>query len=782
MSFWSTEDKITVFANTCHLSEVNSDLYSDAVLYAVLSNQSIASILTNVSANQMSGLVDTFHTYAESSYTLGLPEASYTKSTTLSEVDVIAAIIADTGAANGIILDYHYVAPLNYNLMIAPYLIAIRGWDPNTGIVSILPEEYQTSDTNPYLFEGTVEEIVFNETNTQATITYRVKRYIMAREDTDGDGTYLHDWIVRDALYYFLFTDTIDIPTGLYYGRDYCVARYYTVDSEQVPSETANWWYYDISSNVYPALVPENAIDMETDLLPIVPIRYHNQSMVRPEVRETDLYKTSKILLDKIGVDIDELASTLEENPDIADIDHAYVMFGVDLQSTEIASIYYMVEFFDHIADKAYYTVIDEINTKLENSNLAYWRTGFSNSNIYQASTGTRSTIVVAAAETTWQAPDGSSSTISTTANSSLGSFEEYGLDVKIYYSYIRSELIVGSIGSVGHATKEWVLGANQKPLFGVTYYDDSTLTLKLQITDTVYKRVTVKGLVHRNVIYDGKTVATRLTDVINSEDEHNFIIPIHYNLSKKLDSMLRSQLYQDSLVLILNSVVKTSVSWYETGFFKMIVMAGSMVITAVTAQYWIAPLTAAIQAGTVAVLTLLVKAVFASLAIQLALNVVADWVGPEVMAMITAAVIALSVYAKFVKMPTIAFLPSTAPAATQLLQLSISVLSSVGSAYQNLIGDLASDALAFEEYKETKYEELEYYTDLLGEIGVDSINLLNAQAYSTTLRQPATQTPEEFYNLTIHTGNIGTLALSAPMTFCDIALTLPKPDSLMSV
>ena len=84
MGFFSTEDKITVFANTCHLSEVNSDLYSDAVLHAVLSNQSIASILTNVSANQMSGLVDTFHTYAESSYTLGLPEASYTKSTTLS--------------------------------------------------------------------------------------------------------------------------------------------------------------------------------------------------------------------------------------------------------------------------------------------------------------------------------------------------------------------------------------------------------------------------------------------------------------------------------------------------------------------------------------------------------------------------------------------------------------------------------------------------------------------------------------------------------------------------
>ena len=288
--------------------------------------------------------------------------------------------------------------------------------------------------------------------------------------------------------------------------------------------------------------------------------------------------------------------------------------------------------------------------------------------------------------------------------------------------------------------------------------------------------------MVHRNIIYDGKTVATRLTDVINSEDEHNFIIPLHYNLSKKLDSMLRSQLYQDSLVLILNSVVKTSVSWYETGFFKMITMAATMVISAVTAQYWILSLNTAIALGTAAVLTYLMQSVFFSIAIQLALNVVADWVGPGVMAMITAAVIALSVYAKFVKMPTIAFLPSTAPAATQLLQLSISVLSSVGSAYQNLIGDLASDALAFEEYKETKYEELEYYTDLLGEIGVDSINLLNAQAYSTTLRQPATQTPEEFYNLTIHTGNIGTLALSAPMTFCDIALTLPKPDSLMSV
>ena len=161
-------------------------------------------------------------------------------------------------------------------------------------------------------------------------------------------------------------------------------------------------------------------------------------------------------------------------------------------------------------------------------------------------------------------------------------------------------------------------MGANQKPLFGVAYHDDSVLTLKLQITDTVYKRVTIKGLVHRNIIYDGKTVATRLTDVINSEDEHNFIIPIHYNLSKKLSSMLRSQLYQDSLVLVLNSVVKTSVSWYETGFFRMITMAATMVISAVTAQYWLVSLNTAIALGTAAVLTYLMQSVFFSIALVL--------------------------------------------------------------------------------------------------------------------------------------------------------------------
>jgi len=102
-------------------------------------------------------------------------------------------------------------------------------------------------------------------------------------------------------------------------------------------------------------------------------------------------------------------------------------------------------------------------------------------------------------------------------------------------------------------------------------------------------------------------------------------------------------------------------------------------------------------------------------------------------------------------------------------------MFSSASSAFSGLLGDIADEIQTFEAEKEDKLEELEKYTELITEPDLDAINLLEAQAYSTTLYQ-STNTPEEFYDLTIHMGNPGVLSLSVPMTYCDIALILPKP------
>ena len=159
MSFFSEDDKVDVFANTCHLAEVDTNAFKDAVLYAILSGKPLVSCILNVTMNQMSTQVDHFYSYAKNSYTLGLPETSYEESLTLSEQDVADAIAADTNRVYGVALEYHYVAPLVPTFVVTPYLITARGWNPATGLITVLPEEYQYKRGLPYFYEGWLDTV-----------------------------------------------------------------------------------------------------------------------------------------------------------------------------------------------------------------------------------------------------------------------------------------------------------------------------------------------------------------------------------------------------------------------------------------------------------------------------------------------------------------------------------------------------------------------------------------------------------------------------------------------
>lgn len=800
MGFFSKADHVGVCANTCHLVESNSNTLQEAVLYAIYSGTSIISSILNVSLNQMSHQVDRFWTYANDSYSLGLPEVALGESPNFAEQDVINAIVADTNREHGILLNFHYISPLTPPLVTAPYLFSIRGWAPQTNSITVIPEEFipdpeSLSGFKKIYTEGQVDTIELNDDYTSVTITYVIESYyietvIEEKEDENGSifqNTYTVKEYIKHTIASDTFIETQTIPTGLSYGNDYCIASYYVLDSEGAPSDKLYWWYYDISTGVYSALTPETVIDTEADLLPVVPIRYQNQSMTREEVQDTDLYKTSKTLLSKVGLDINTLTTKLEENPDISDIDHAYVTFGVNLQTDEVASIRYLAEFFDYISDKGQASVFTHINDMLTPSATGEQEVDLLPYSTYQYTSGTKADVDVATNEVSWAVSDETSASMSVTSNATLGSFEEYGIEISIDYSYIRSEIISGSIGAIGHATKEWTLGEfNTTSPFGLRFKDSSVLTLKVQVTENSYKQVIVKGLVHKNIVYKGSFMnavgaeITALSHVIEDEDELNFIIPVHYNLAKKLPPIIRSQMYQDSLVLVINSIEVTSAKWYESTFFKFIIVAGGLVITPFLpgANSFLAGLSTAIAGGLGAFSLFLFQTILKSYAISTLLTYVAQQIGPETMAFLAMATVALAGFAKYANLDGITFLGSTAPAASQLMHLTASMLSSASTAYNKLLGDVANEMEAFEKEKEAKLEKLEEYEKLLGEIDVSAINLLEAQAHSTTLYQPATNSPEEFYDLAIHTGNPGILSLSVPTTYCDIALNLPKPDN----
>lgn len=770
MAFFNEDDVVKVYSTTCHLVSESANASSDAVLYAILSNSSISAKLLEVQMNQMSTLVDSYRTYGINHYTLGLPTVEYSTSLVLNESEVADAIATDIGNPYGVVLEYYYSAPLIPYIVIAPYLFSVRGWNPQTNKISILPSQYQES--LKYTYEGTVHSIVFDEDYTAATITYKIQDFRPIYIE-NANGTLTPS---RELRAEHFPVEVQPLPAGLGYGKDYFIACYHNLDSEGAPSEETCWWFYDISTKKYPALVPENSIDEANNLLPVVPIRYKNKSMSREEVRETDLFKTSRKLLKKIGLDFDQITETLENNEEIDDIDNAYIMFGVDLQTEEVSSIRYLAEYFDALADKTTVNLFSLLQSNYLFGNITPYETA-PQYNVTSYIFDIPDVLPTATDEVSWTSSDGTTASIKVTSNANFGLFkEDYGLNMSLIFSHIRSDICRGSIGEIGHAVKEYILSDEfQHPNVAQGYHDNSTLILKVQIAENAYKKITVKGLVHRSGVYERHDYITSLSSVIKYPDKHSFIIPLHYNLSLTLPREIRNKLYQDSLLIWINSYTVTSVAWYQTAFFSFIVLVVGMVISVYSGQYWIEGLLSAAQLGVTALILYLLETVVIAVAVSKILDYISEWVGPEAMVILSLAIIAIASFRGMGYLDNVILLDATLPSAMQLLNLSSMMLASATRVNAGFLEDLENEESSYESEKETKLLILEDALELLDFPDVDSLNLLDAQTYSATLEQPVLNSPGEFYDISIHTCNPGVISLDAIPAFVDLSLTLPK-------
>lgn len=117
------------------------------------------------------------------------------------------------------------------------------------------------------------------------------------------------------------------------------VCKYYT------SGQSADDWYYWIyyySSNLYPAVDPTDTVISELQMLPVGIIR---RNKVNIDVdKNGEEYKTTKRLLDLVGLSVDDLIEGVESNPDKNTIDDAYVNFSVCPSDTgpEVAKLLYL--------------------------------------------------------------------------------------------------------------------------------------------------------------------------------------------------------------------------------------------------------------------------------------------------------------------------------------------------------------------------------------------------------------------------------------------------------
>jgi len=108
---------------------------------------------------------------------------------------------------------------------------------------------------------------------------------------------------------------------------------------------------------------------------------------------------------------------------------------------------------------------------------------------------------------------------------------------------------------------------------------------------------------------------------------------------------------------------------------------------------------------------------------------------------------------------------------AENLLQFSSNITQGIETEIMNSMLELQKEMEEFQLYASDMNQELE---DLEDELNYDSW----VTPYEFIRGEPMfipNETPDAYFNRTIHAGNIGTLSLSAAENFVDNALTLPK-------
>lgn len=701
MGLFSSEKKITVSSAAMHLADVESmsNPVSDTIIEAILTSGVPVASMQNITGNLLTvhtqGLflkMERAYDYARDHYKLGLPSGATLAMPLLTSNEVKAHILAETGYPYNIdITDYEY-APYTPKLAIAAFLRNVRGFDPIEQEITVWPEgtvftSYWGEDTSQYQRRVVIDTVTVKEDEVTALITYRKYIYRPVRSNKD----IIYQWVDDGTI-----TEETAIPgavTGMTWEGDCLFTLYRKYDQQGVVQNEYISWVYHLDTYLYPELHPDVEQEPST-YMPVIPLRYNNKDLTRPS--ETELYLTSKKLLQKVDLKLEALGDQLNKNPGIAEIDHAYVMFGVNVQTEHIPSLFYLNCYFHQLmanqrADETEFLAVlanpdynDEPFTTIDTNSLA---------RLFKGETD---------------------------------SLKEYGLSLDIRYDYIKSQVTDEVIGRVGYATKEI------KPYDVTIHYNNSflgtgtvtiisrrrrKLVLRAQINAAQVRTVEVYNLGTINTIYRGKSNKVFLQNIQNNEDENGLIIPIQYQFSRTVFANMQdmNSFYADTMLLIVNSYKVTRVKWYQKGFFRILVMVVMIVIAVWTGQAYLAKIGAAYAAGgVVAALTLIGKGVLLSLAISYAVRFVVKNFGEQLgifgaMLAMTAAVIASKGFGLLGTASE--FMMTTC---NYMLQISSALISSANEFLLEAGAKIQENYAAFTEKMDGLWEELDEIKDLL--------------------------------------------------------------------
>ena len=684
-----SEKKTVVSTQTMSLIEKDPRYYPTVIQRAILGNSDIASTLRDAAINSIGNKAKSYYRYGRDSYTLGLPMGTFMGY--YVSMDDVKTVMDRVTGRNATILDAKITIP-DGKLFISSWLTE-KGYDPATEELTAMAHDFYT-----YFFQ---EAVVSEIGKVKITYIEKFDHPVPMQPDINNQLiTYVN---VADA-----------VP-----NESYCVVKY------TIPHDSTEYtWYTQVSLNLYPELNPENSDIQKSPYFPVVPVRENN--VTSTYTNKPELAKSNKHLLRRLGLNYDDIISGVDANPDIGQVDHAYIVIGLKLNSTEQAALNYLFEYFDYL---------ENVSTITEAEDAAW---------TFDSNYGVNH-----------QPP----------VNQLEVKCNYYR--ILLAYRYINRTVVTGSIGKVGTVTQ--TLNVVPQSVYISTYgavlaRDNSELILRKQINATQYVELLVKGPHHINYVYNGYGVDTNIKILTENEDNNNFIIPLNrYIFTEVLSQKEQIAVMYSALNITFNSYEVVKLKWYQTGLFQFIMI----VITVVLTIYGFGYIANSIRGMTfAAAAAFIAEQVAISVVISVGLQFAIKILGLQTTVLAVLIMVAAMLYSGYG--PNGAGSLEGVPWADEVLKVASGLPEAVKQYSETMLKKISQEMTDFQDYAQKLWDDLEDKWDAIKHTSnLDPLGLFLLADY-----YPG-ENPGSYMDRHIHTGNPGTSSLAAISSYVDNMLDL---------
>lgn len=494
-----------------------------------------------------------------------------------------------------------------------------------------------------------------------------------------------------------------------------------------------------------------------TEFFPIIPLRLDNVSVRHPNY-ESIYPDLKKAYRKAIGKPIDEILDSIEDNDKLEDIDYAFLVHGVEINTAEKHGKRYIYEFLRNLAQYQTMSPVDFANW-LSNPDrsepgVSAFRTYTNNTNYYDVR------ISWVTVDETYAAGLGRPGAVKGDMWFTIN--PDITFPAKSVWDPYNDKMEYIGGGSFNHITLFW------------------------QHEDNTFRKIDAYGLTHQSYIYEGQTVEISATEGLQDPDESGFIFPLHFPTLEELPLIVANQLSISNRFVVFNCYKVVKIRWYQRGIFKIL---AAVVIGAVTGFLFpggVGLLGSNIAVGTSLGLTGVAAAIAGGVANALVAMVLStvistaagklfgDKFGGILAGLIS--FIAFQVAASFLSTGTFSFDWGSLMKADNLLKLTSSVAGGVQRFAQAKIGEIGEELGDLRSDYESQMEDIEKRTlDLLGYGGglIDPLLFLQMQDNSVG----GTESSKTFLRRTLMTGSdIAELSFEMIYDFPKMSLDLSNP------